>query len=76
MNVFKSYSQKEIKKSQLNALMQFFSFTLLKFYDAQRPYVGEEMYGYYFVESYDDFITDEYKFDRQKYNELKNSNFL
>ncbi len=76
IDTFQSYSEKEIKKSQLNALMQFFTFSLLKFYDSQRPFIGEEMYGYYFIESYDEFITDEYKFDRENFNELKNSNFL
>jgi len=73
---FKSYSEKKVAKSKLNALMQFFTFTLFKNYEGQRPYIGENISGYYYVENYGEFITQEGKFDREKYNELKNSNFL
>ena len=73
---FKSYSEKKVEKSKLNSLMQFFTFTLFKNYEGQRPYIGENISGYYYVENYGEFITQEGKFDREKYNKLKNSNFL
>jgi len=76
LNDIKSFTQREFEKSKINSLMQFFTFNIFKNYEGQRPYIGEEMYGYYFVENYEDFITKEGKFDREKYNEIKNSNFL
>lgn len=81
-NSFKSlheiedFAKKVYEKFKINSLMQFFTFTIFKNYDGQRPYIGEEMYGYYFVQEYDDFITSEGKFDREQYNSIKNSHFL
>ena len=76
INNFLSYPKKVVKKSQLNALMQFFTFNLIKFSESQRPYVGELIHGFYFVEKYEMFITPEYKFDREAYNSLGNRAFL
>ena len=55
--------------------MQFFTFNIFKYYDEQRPHIGEEMYGYYFIKDLK-YITDEGKFDREKFNKDKNSRFL
>lgn len=71
-----NFVEKKVKNININALMQFFTFSLFKYFEGQRPYIGEDMYGYYFVENYEDFITKEGKFDREKYNAIKNSNFL
>jgi CRISPR-associated endonuclease/helicase Cas3 len=76
LNEIVSFAKKEVQRAKINSLMQFFTFTIFKNYEGQRPYIGEEMYGYYFVENYEDFITKEGKFDREKYNTIKNSNFL
>lgn len=75
LNEIESFSKKEVQKSKINSLMQFFTFNIFKYYDGQRPHIGEEMYGYYFVENLE-YITDEGKFDREKFNENKNSRFL
>jgi CRISPR-associated endonuclease/helicase Cas3 len=75
LNNIDGYAKKQIYASKLNSLMQFFSFNLLKFNDKQRPYIGEEMYGYYFVNDLS-YITDDGKFDRAKYLEKKDEIFL
>ncbi len=76
LNDIKNYAKQEIARYKLNSLMQFFTFNIFRYVGAQRPYIGEEEYGFYFVKEYDEFITDDNKFDREKYNEIKNSNFL
>lgn len=76
LNEIEGFAEKEVAKSRINALMQFFTFTIFKNYEGQRPHVGEETYGYYYVKEYGDFITSEGKFDREKYNAIKNSHFL
>jgi len=75
LNEIESFTKREIEKSKINSLMQFFTFNIFKYYDGQRPHIGEEMYGYYFVKNLE-YITDEGKFDREKFNEDKNSRFL
>ncbi|MGD9553053.1 MAG: CRISPR-associated helicase Cas3' [Arcobacteraceae bacterium] len=75
LNEIESFSKKEVQKSKINSLMQFFTFNIFKYYDGQRPHIGEEMYGYYFVENLE-YITDDGKFDREKFNKDKNSRFL
>lgn len=76
LNKIEGFAKKEVAKSCIYALMQFFTFTIFKNYDGQRPSIGEEMHGYYFVQEYSEFITPEGKFDREQYNAIKNSNFL
>jgi CRISPR-associated endonuclease/helicase Cas3 len=76
LNDIENFIEKEIKKSKINSLIQFFTFNIFKYFDGQRPYIGEELYGYYFVENYEEFITDDCKFDRDKYNQEKESIFL
>lgn len=76
LNEIENFAKKEVIKSNINSLMQFFTFNIFKHYDGQRPFIGEEIAGYYFVEDYEEFITPDCKFDRQKYNEMRNSNFL
>lgn len=76
LNTIDGYAKKEIEASKLNALMQFFTFSIFKNYEGQRPYIGEEIYGYYFVENYEEFITQEGKFDREKYLAKKEELFL
>lgn len=75
LNEINHFAKKEVMKAKINSLMQFFTFSIFKYYDGQRPHIGEEMYGYYFVENLE-YITDEGKFDREKFNEDKNSRFL
>lgn len=76
LNEINQFAQKEVMRAKINSLMQFFTFNIFKNYEGQRPYIGEENYGYFFVENYEEFITQECKFDRERYNTVKNSNFL
>ncbi|WP_418185900.1 CRISPR-associated helicase Cas3' [Aliarcobacter vitoriensis] len=75
LNKIESFTKREIEKSKINSLMQFFTFNIFKYYDGQRPHIGEEMYGYYFIDNLE-YITSECKFDREKFNNDKKSLFL
>jgi len=75
-NEIKSFTQKEFQKSKINSLMQFFTFSLIKFNEKQTlPYYEYEFCGYFFIQHYEDFIIDG-KFDRAKYLAQKKELFL
>lgn len=76
LNEVEHFAKREILKSKINSLMQFFTFSIFKYYEKQRPFIGEEINGYYFVKDYNEFITKDNKFDREQYNKIKNGNFL
>lgn len=77
LNDIKNFTKKEFEKSHINSLMQFFTFSVLKFNEKQKlPHYSYEYGGYYFVQDLEEFITLEGKFDREKYNAIKNSYFL
>ncbi len=75
LNNIEGYAKKEINRFKLNSLIQFFTFNIVRYEWSPRPYIGEEEYGFYFVENLD-FITEEKKFDREKYNDLVKGDFL
>ena len=75
LNNIKGYAKKELHRYKLNSLMQFFTFNIIKYPWSPRPYVGEEVYGFYFVENLE-FITEDNKFDREKYYEQLNGIFI
>ncbi|WP_152020024.1 CRISPR-associated helicase Cas3' [Aliarcobacter butzleri] len=78
LNEITNYAQKEIKRSELNSLMQFFTFNILRFNDKyQLPYYyNDEKFGFYFVKDYEEYITKDGKFDRKKYIGKKDEIFL
>jgi len=76
LNNIENFIEKKVKKSNINSLMQFFTFSIYKYFEKQRPYIGEELYGYYFINDYKEFITDDCKFDREEFNKLKDEMFL
>jgi len=78
LNEITNYAQKEIKRSELNSLMQFFTFSILRFNDKyQLPhYDNDEKFGFYFVKDYEEYITKDGKFDRKKYIGKKDEIFL
>jgi CRISPR-associated endonuclease/helicase Cas3 len=68
-----NFAEKKFKKSKINSLMQFFTFNLLGY---QEPiFYDENIKGIYFVKNYEEFIFDG-KFDREKYNQKSDSQFL
>jgi len=75
LNNIDGFIKREVEKSKINSLMQFFTFSIFKYFDKQRPYIGEEEYGFYFVDNLD-FITKDNKFDREMYNDFVNGYFL
>lgn len=77
LNEITNYAQKEIKRSELNSLMQFFTFNILRFNDKyQLPHYDDEKFGFYFVRDYEEYITKDGKFDRKKYIAKKDEIFL
>ena len=76
LNEIKKFSQREFEKSKINALMQFFTFTILKYNEKQKlPYFDYEFGGYYFIQNHEEFIEDG-KFERAKYIAKKEELFL
>ena len=76
LNKIENFTQKEFKKSKLNSLMQFFTFSILKFNESHTlPHYSEEYGGYYLVQDYENYIVDD-KFDRAKYLAKKDEIFL
>jgi CRISPR-associated endonuclease/helicase Cas3 len=77
LNEITNYAQKEIRRSELNSLMQFFTFSILRFNDNyQLPHYDDEKFGFYFVNDYEEYITTDGKFDRKKYIGKKDNIFL
>ncbi len=70
------FAKMKIFKSYINSLMQFFTFNIIKFNNSSRPCVGEEIGGYYFVENYEEFITEDGKFNRVAYQKKTKDIFL
>ncbi|MDR1461118.1 MAG: CRISPR-associated helicase Cas3' [Campylobacteraceae bacterium] len=77
LNDIENYAQKEIKRSKLNSLMQFFTFNILRFDNKyQLPYYDEEKFGFFYIRNYKEYITKDGKFDRKKYISIKDNIFL
>ena len=54
-----SFIEKKYKHSHINALMQFFTFNIIKFDEKQQlPYYDYEAGGFYLVEDYGEFIDE------------------
>lgn len=69
LNDIKNYAQKEIKRSELNSFMQFFTFNITKYSNKQSlPYYNYICGAYYLVSNYEDFIKNG-KFNRKAYQE-------
>ncbi|MEA2091176.1 MAG: CRISPR-associated helicase Cas3', partial [Campylobacterota bacterium] len=73
----KSFVEKEYEYSHINALMQFFTFNIVKYQNVNQPhYYSEEVGGFYLVEDWEEFIDEDGKFDRVAYQEKSKSQFL
>lgn len=76
LNEIDNYAKKEIKRSELNSLMQFFTFNILIFNDKYQFSYDDEKFGFYFIKDYEEYITKDGKFDRKKYIGKKDDMFL
>ncbi len=71
-----SFTEMKIEKSRINSLMQFFTFNIIKYGENNKPCGWiEEVGGIYYIEDYEDFITEDLKFNRKGYQERCKSNF-
>jgi len=67
LNSIENFAKREIEKSRINFYMQFFTFNV--------PYVrniseySDECCGIYLIRDYEEFIDEEFKFDRYKFME-------
>jgi len=76
LNEIDGYAKKEIKRSKLNSLMQFFTFNILKYSQKQSlPYYDYVVGEFYYVSNYNEFIKDG-KFDRDAYQKKSGDIFL
>jgi len=77
LNEIEGFAEKEVAKSHIYALMQFFTFNILRFNDKYvLPHYDEEKGGIYLVKDYAEYITEDGKFNRKKYLGLKDDIFL
>ncbi len=77
MSSIEGYAKQKIQHYKLNSLMQFFTFNIIKYSETQvLPHYSEEFGGYYYVESYEEFIDEDGKFDREAYLAKGESLFL
>ncbi|MDD4505672.1 MAG: CRISPR-associated helicase Cas3' [Sulfurospirillaceae bacterium] len=77
LNEINQFAEKKVAKSHIYALMQFFTFNILRFNDKYvLPHYDEEKGGIYLVKDYAEYITEDGKFNRKKYLGLKDDNFL
>ncbi|WP_187647038.1 CRISPR-associated helicase Cas3' [Nitrosophilus labii] len=73
LSAIENYAQKEIEKSKLWFYMQFFTFNL--------PFVkkldrfSDECCGIYLFADFEEYIDEDYKFDRDKFMEEQNKKF-
>jgi hypothetical protein len=57
--------------------MQFFTFNLIKYKEAQKPsFYSYEYGGFFYIQNYKDFITEEGKFDRVAFQNYTGGYFL
>jgi CRISPR-associated endonuclease/helicase Cas3 len=75
LNKIDNFVKKEVEKSKINSLMQFFIFNVYK-YGNKRPYLGENVYGFFYINDFSDFITQDGKFNRANFNKAKDCEFL
>ncbi len=72
-----SFVEKKYQQSHINALMQFFTFNIIKFNKESQPHhYNEKIGGFYLVEDWEEFIDEDGKFDRVAYQEKSKSLFL
>ncbi|MDR2342621.1 MAG: CRISPR-associated helicase Cas3' [Campylobacteraceae bacterium] len=75
LNKIDNFIKKEVEKSKINSLMQFFTFNVYK-YGNKRPHLGENMHGFFYIDDFSDFITQDGKFNRANFNKIKDCEFL
>jgi len=76
LNEIDNFTEKKVKKSRINVLMQFFSFNIMRY--EEKIFTCEftdEIAGIYYIENYNDFITDDLKFKRKEFQEKCKSIF-
>ncbi len=70
------FAKMKVNSSYINSLMQFFTFNIIKFQGQNRPTIGEEIGGFYFVDDWESYIDEDGKFDRIEYQKKCESIFL
>jgi len=77
LNQIDNFAKMKIQKSIINSLMQFFTFNIIKYNNKPFPcFFTKEIGGIYYIEDYENFITDDLKFKRKEFLENCNNNFL
>jgi len=76
LNDIEGFSQMKYEQSYINSLMQFFTFSLMKYKKGQTPsHYSYEFRGFFYISNYKDFIK-EGKFNRVAFQEYTDGYFL
>ena len=76
LNDIEGFSQMKYEQSYINSLMQFFTFSLIKYKEGQTPsHYSYEFGGFFYISNHEDFIEDG-KFNRKKFQEYTDGYFL
>ncbi len=73
LNSIENFSQKEVEKSKINFYMQFFTFNLQ--YIKKVSEYSDECCGIYLIEYFEEFVDEDFKFDRQKFLESQSKGY-
>jgi CRISPR-associated endonuclease/helicase Cas3 len=76
LNDIEKFSERKVKISRINSLMKLFSFNIIKYGNGTFPCdYTEEIVGIYYIENYNNFITNDLKFKRKEFQEKCKSIF-
>jgi len=76
LNDIEGFSQMKYEQSYINSLMQFFTFSLIKYKEGQTPiHYDHEFGGFFYISNYGEFI-EEGKFNRVAFQEYTGGYFL
>ena len=71
----KNYAKRKIKESQINYYMQFFTFEVNKFTTKINKF-SDECCGIYMIEDFEEFVDENFRLLRDKFNEYQEDIFL
>jgi len=73
LNKIENFAKKEIEKSKINYLMQFFTFNV-PFYKNLSSF-DDECCGIYLIKNYENYIDEDFKFDRKAFLKSQNQEY-
>ena len=75
LKTIKNYAKRKVKESQINYYMQFFTFEVNKF-SLKINKFSDECCGIYMIEDFEEFVDENFRLLRDKFNEYQEDIFL